>query len=453
MEIKKDFPKREKSIWQSIGPSIVSLGLGLGSGEFILWPFLVAHYGFGILWGALLGITIQIIMILEIQRYTAVQGEDIVEGFGKINKYLPHWLILSTLIGFGWPGFAATSSTLIVELGGWSTMLIPAISIGILILCAVLLLVGKNVYKTIEFFQKAVVVSSFIVLLYIFIQYFDTSLIVTALRGFIGIGEGYTWIPKDINLAVFIGAIAYAGAGGNMLLGQSFYTIEEDHGLAKYAKKFVLWGKKDAGKYADIVADEAQKSVKNFKLLRRMQVLEGSILFWGLGLITIFMLSYIAFVTLNGDPNVTKDFGFLVYEAGIIGKDLGQIWRSLFILIGISALISVQLGIYDMMGRISAVAIRAIYPKKAIDHNRIYVSAILIQMVVGILLFLSGLQEPLWLIVVGAVFNAFAMAVISLVVGLLGRSHLPKKYMPGIIVSSIMFCAAVFYTILFVVNV
>lgn len=400
-----------------------------------------------------MGITIQLVMILEIQRHTAVQGEDIVEGFGKVNKYLPHWIVLSTLIGFGWPGFATASATLITQLGGLSTDLIPTISISVLVLCVVLLLSRKNVYKTVERFQKSVVVFSFVVVLYIFVNYFDLPTIVIALKGLIGIGEGYSWIPKDIDLAVFIGAIAYAGAGGNMLLGQSFYTIEENHGLARFAQKFVLWGKKEDGKYEDIVAKEDETSVTNFKLLRKLQVLEGTLLFWGLGLLTIFMLSYIAFVTLNGDPNVTKDLDFIAYEANIIGQDLGNSWRSLFMLVGIGALVSVQLGIYDMMGRISAVSIRAIYPKKAIDHNRIYVTAILVQMVVGILLFLSGLQEPLWLIVVGAVFNAFAMAVISLVVGILGRRNLPKKYQPGILISAILFSAAVFYTILFVINV
>ena len=42
-----------------IGPSFILLGLGLGSGELILWPYLTANWGMGIIWGAILGVTFQ----------------------------------------------------------------------------------------------------------------------------------------------------------------------------------------------------------------------------------------------------------------------------------------------------------------------------------------------------------------------------------------------------------
>jgi hypothetical protein len=40
------------SLWRTIGPSFILLGLALGSGELILWPFIAANYGLGLLWGA-----------------------------------------------------------------------------------------------------------------------------------------------------------------------------------------------------------------------------------------------------------------------------------------------------------------------------------------------------------------------------------------------------------------
>ena len=49
-----------------IGPSFIILALGLGSGEVILWPYLVANYGLGIAWGAVLVITCQFFINLEI---------------------------------------------------------------------------------------------------------------------------------------------------------------------------------------------------------------------------------------------------------------------------------------------------------------------------------------------------------------------------------------------------
>ncbi|MCL4354658.1 Nramp family divalent metal transporter, partial [Patescibacteria group bacterium] len=50
-----------------IGPSFIILGLGLGSGEIILWPYLTSHFGMGIIWGAVLGLTFQFFMNMEIE--------------------------------------------------------------------------------------------------------------------------------------------------------------------------------------------------------------------------------------------------------------------------------------------------------------------------------------------------------------------------------------------------
>ena len=54
----KSFPKAI-SLKQLLGPSFIILALGLGSGEVILWPYLVSNHGLGILWAAILGISCQ----------------------------------------------------------------------------------------------------------------------------------------------------------------------------------------------------------------------------------------------------------------------------------------------------------------------------------------------------------------------------------------------------------
>lgn len=60
-----------------LGPSFILLGLGLGSGELILWPYLVAHFGLGIIWGAVLGIAFQFFLNMEVERYALITGESV----------------------------------------------------------------------------------------------------------------------------------------------------------------------------------------------------------------------------------------------------------------------------------------------------------------------------------------------------------------------------------------
>jgi hypothetical protein len=63
----KEFPLAPP-LKKILGPSFILLALGLGSGEVILWPYLTSNYGLGIVWGALVGITLQFFINMEIER-------------------------------------------------------------------------------------------------------------------------------------------------------------------------------------------------------------------------------------------------------------------------------------------------------------------------------------------------------------------------------------------------
>ena len=111
-----DLPK-PPPLKKLIGPSFILLGLGLGSGELILWPYLASNYGFGIIWGAVLGITLQFFINMEIERYTLVTGESIFVGLSrKFKKIAPMWFLISTFLPWIWPGIIASSASL--RLGG-----------------------------------------------------------------------------------------------------------------------------------------------------------------------------------------------------------------------------------------------------------------------------------------------------------------------------------------------
>jgi len=88
----KDLPKA-LSLKKLIGPSFIILGLGLGSGEVVLWPYLTSKFGMGIIWGAILGLTFQFFMNMEIERYALVRGESVFVGFARKVGWLPLWFL------------------------------------------------------------------------------------------------------------------------------------------------------------------------------------------------------------------------------------------------------------------------------------------------------------------------------------------------------------------------
>src|SRR5688572_17749497 len=81
-----------------LGPSFILLGLGLGSGEVILWPYLTSLHGLGIIWGAILGITFQFFINMEIERYALIHGESVFVGLVRKMRIASFWFLLSTFI-------------------------------------------------------------------------------------------------------------------------------------------------------------------------------------------------------------------------------------------------------------------------------------------------------------------------------------------------------------------
>src|SRR5687767_12458376 len=73
-------PTRKQS-WRLIGPGIVAAGVGLASGEFILWPYVASQVGLVFLWGAVVGVFMQFFINMEIERYALATGETVLEGF------------------------------------------------------------------------------------------------------------------------------------------------------------------------------------------------------------------------------------------------------------------------------------------------------------------------------------------------------------------------------------
>ena len=109
MSEKKLFPE-PVSLRKLIGPSFVILVLGLGSGEVILWPYLTANYGLGIACGAILGITFQYFLNMEIERKTLVAlCEERIPMFQWITTYFLSFTLLFTLL------VAIPSNNLLVE--------------------------------------------------------------------------------------------------------------------------------------------------------------------------------------------------------------------------------------------------------------------------------------------------------------------------------------------------
>lgn len=423
------FPKPETKIWKGFGPAFLVIALGIGSGEFILWPYLSAHYGFGILWGALLGISIQLFIITAVERQTAFLGKDVLSNFARVWKKSFWWILFSTLIGFGWPGFSAMISDLLIQ--GFDLQVShTAISMGVLVLAGAVLLFGKSAYKNILRLQKINMSILLFLVLFLFIYYFDFNILAQMFAGIFGRGGSYIFIPAGLSLVTFMGAVAYAGSGGNLLLLNSFYVEQEKKGLTEIQSEGFL------------EPESLTESVQNTKDFAKTSFKQNLLFFWSAGLLLILLLSYVSFAALGHIPDLAEDFSFLITEANIFRETIHPIIGHVFLISGALALFGVQLGILDFIGRIAGNKPGVIEGSK--KQKKFYKNSVLAMLVFGLLVLVLGFSKPSSLILLGSVINAFSMGVLAFLLYLVEKNILPK-YISSLRYKIILLSSAIFY--------
>jgi len=416
-----------------IGPSFVILALGLGSGEVILWPYLASNYGLGIAWGAILGITFQYFMNMEIERYALVKGESVFVGIYKLFKPAVYWFIISTFIGFGLPGIIAASAKVMAGVFGMEDF--KWIAILFLVIIGLILSMGKTVYGMMERVTKIIILIGvpFIFLLAVFVA---TKTDWSALfQGIIGKGEGFWFLPEGISIATFLAAFAYSGAGGNLNLTQSIYIKEKGYGMGIYSQKISsLFAKKEE---REIILDgtdcaETPEDISRFKKWWKLISIEHGFIFWFLGVISMIFLMLLSYATTHGLAGNAEGINFVINEGIVIGQMILPFVGVLFLVVVSIMLFQTQLGVMDSTSRIMAenLAIKKLHGKKEgkINLSKIYYYFVWAQIAFGIILFLFNIYEPKTLIILGAVINAFAMFVHLGLVFWLNHKSLPKVF-------------------------
>jgi hypothetical protein len=133
-----------------LGPSVILAGLGVGSGEYILWPFVASNIGLTFMWAAVLGVTLQYFLNMEIERYTLATGETAVVGFARFWKPWGILMCIGAIVPNMFPGWATSGVTIFGYLVGYGEGAVPYITIIALIALGIALTTSPVVYNTME---------------------------------------------------------------------------------------------------------------------------------------------------------------------------------------------------------------------------------------------------------------------------------------------------------------
>jgi hypothetical protein len=442
----KKLPKAP-ALRKMIGPSFIILGLGLGSGEVIMWPYLASNYGMGIIWGALIGITFQFFINMEIERYALARGESVFVGYKRLFKWAPIWFILSTFLPWMWPGIVASSAVLLGNVLGINNT--EYFAIALLVAMGCILSFGPILYKTVEGLQKILIMVGVPAIFIISIFLASKSDWAAAAQGIVGNGDGFWFLPAGISLAAFLAALAYAGAGGNLNLAQSFYVKEKGFGMGKYAGRItsLFSGKKENISLEGFRFAINKQSKKDFDTWWRRINTEHFLVFWLTGSITIVLLSLLAYTTVYLTGGSGANINFVISESIAIGKNIAPIAGTFFLIVTGMTLFGTQLTVFDATSRILSENIVLQAPKKIQPKSipKVYYTVLWLQIIAGIIILSLGFKQPLQLLTISAVLNAFAMFVHTGMTLYMNKTDLPKQIRPSKFRTTAMLAAFLFY--------
>jgi hypothetical protein len=162
--------------------------------------------------------------------------------------------------------------------------------------------------------------------------------------------------------------------------------------------------------------------------------------------ITTVLFSLLAYSTVFG-KDIGEDLEFIRAEGMVLVDTVAPWFGVIFYLAGVLALFSTNLGTYDLVGRITADAVKVnLLPRSRFwTESKLYTLTIATLIVSSILILAVGLSTPLYLLVINAILSG---AVLFLYCGLLiwlNRRRLPPEIRMGTPRLLVMVWAILFY--------
>ena len=434
-----ELPEPPASMRRIIGPGIVAAGVGLASGEFILYPFIASQVGLVFVWAAFVGLITQFFINMEIERYTLATGETVLTGFSRLGRHWGVFFVLLAMLSNLWPGWATSAATLTTYLIGGSVSWIAA---GMLLAIGVILTLSPVVYRALEHTQLLKVLL--------------VGFLVAVAAAFAIPGEVWAETPRglvDVQMpagqlgwAVLLGALAYAGAGGGQNLCQSNWIRDKGLGMGKHAPRIVspLTGEPVAHSGTGWRFDIDEQSLSRWSRWWRLANIEQMSTFVAISFVTILFTSILAFATLSGSEGLPRDIGFLRIEGEALSTSVGPWFGRLFWFVGAFSLFAASLGIVDYTSRLAADTIRTVYWRGG-RESIIYAVVVWTMVLTGIAIIASGFSQPLVLLVTSACVAAFMMFIYSALLIVLNRRLLPAELRPAPYrVASLVWAVALF---------
>ncbi|MFS8478149.1 MAG: Nramp family divalent metal transporter [Micromonosporaceae bacterium] len=376
----------------AVGPSLIALGISIGSGEWLLGPQAVGQFGFvGVGWVILVSALLQTFYNVESARYVMATGEVPVVGWGRVPPGYLLWVPLSVFVvifAFIAGGWAASAGQGVYALvhgtvppAGAEEPRIWAIAL--LVLVFLITVLAKRISRALELANWVMISTILVVLLVVDLLIVPFETWWEAIRGFVTPAAP----PAGIT-ATQLGGLAGFTA---LASGLNWYVMghyrDKGYGMG-YRTGYIAGLRGERRELAHIgitFPDDATNAARWKRWYRLLLTDMWGVFFVGaiLGMLLPTILMARA-VELSGEQPTTATVPTFV--ATVLNVEYGRAMFYLMLLVGVFVLFSTQLGIFEAMVRVTTDAAHATSPRLRRllegDPRRFYYPFMLVLLVV-----------------------------------------------------------------------
>jgi hypothetical protein len=244
-----------------------------------------------------------------------------------------------------------------------------------------------------------------------------------------------------LDAALLLGAIAFAGAGGSLNLGQSSYVMDKGYGMGNRAGRLTspLRGDETETVATSWVFPLTPENLARWRVWWKRASLEHLLTFFAACVICLVVLALIAYCVFF-EPDGTRavavegaghDLSFLRTEAGIIKERMGGALSLAFLVAGVAILLTTELGVLDAASRISTDLVGSLCPRRSavFTRSRLYFAFLWGTILLSCVLLVLGTEKlgALSLFRYTAAMNGGVMFLYTGLLLYLNRCRLPRE--------------------------
>ena len=353
-----------------LGPSLIALGISIGSGEWLLGPQAVGQFGFvGVGWVILISAVLQTFYNVEISRFVIATGEAPVVAWGRVPPGYLLWaplsvfVVLFAFIAGGWAAAAGQGVYALVhgEIAPSGAEEPRIWAIALLVLVFLLTLFAKRISRSLELVNWLMVGTILVSLILIDLFVVPIDVWWEGIRGFFTPAA-----PPEGITATQLGALAGFTA---LASGLNWYVMGHyrDKGYGMGYRTGYLGGLRAEERAAlsdngTTFTDDAANAARWKRWYRLLLADQWGVFFIGamLGMLLPTILMTRA-VELSGERPTTETVPTFVASA--LGAEYGRGMFYIMLFIGVLILFSTQLGIFEAMVRVTTDASHANSPR------------------------------------------------------------------------------------------